>query len=153
MVGQCLGAGKTERVPRIISFSFCVNLIFGVIFTVFTVIFPRQIFGLFSTDSDVLEMAMMFIPCAILSYFGFAFRTPLLALINGVGHAKLNLIVGLLDGVVCRIGLAILLGISFGMGVRGFWYGNVLAGYVPFVIGMVYFYSGKWKTRTLLISG
>ena len=152
MVGQCLGAGKTERVPRIISFSMLVNLTFATILTALTVLLPRQIFGLFNTDPEVLEMAMVFIPCAVLNYYGFALRSPFFSLINGVGHAKLNLSVGILDGVVGRIGLALLLGITAGMGIQGFWYGNVLAGYIPIFIGGTYYISGKWKTQKLLIS-
>ena len=152
MIGQCLGAGKTDRVPRVISFSMLVNLTFATLLTLLTVLLPRQIFGLFNNDSQVLEMAMTYIPCAVLSYYGFALRSPFFSLINGVGHAKLNLSVGLLDGVVCRIGLALLLGISAGMGISGFWYGNVLAGYVPFFIGGAYYIFGKWRTQNLLIS-
>lgn len=152
MVGQCLGAGKPERVPRIIHFSLLVDLIFATILTAITVLLPRQIFGLFNTDQEVLDMAMTYIPCAVLLYYGFALRSPFFALINGVGNAKLNLTVGLLDGVVCRIGLALLLGLTLGMGIKGFWYGNALAGYVPFIIGGIYYVSGKWKTRKLLIS-
>ena len=90
-------------------------------------------------------MAMTYIPVAVLLYLGFALRSPFFALINGSGNARLNLCVGLLDGVVCRIGLAMLLGITMGMGIHGFWYGNALAGYMPFVIGGVYYASGKWK--------
>ena len=153
MVGQSLGAGKTERVPRVISFSMLVNLVFASLLTALTVFMPRQIFGLFNTDPEVLEMALIFIPCAVLNYYGFALRAPFFSLINGVGNAKLNLSVGLLDGVVGRIGLAMLLGITAAMGIEGFWYGNVLAGYIPIIIGGVYYFFGNWKTQKLLISG
>ena len=57
---------------------------------------------------------------------------------------------GLLDGVICRIGLAMLMGLVLEMGIMGFWLGNAFAGYVPFLIGGVYFLSGKWKTRKLI---
>ena len=153
MVGQCLGAGRTERVPREVGYSMLINLGFASILTALTVLLPRQIFGLFNTDPEVLELAMTYVPCAVLSYYGFALRSPFFSLINGVGNAKLNLAVGLLDGVIGRIGLALLLGITVGMGITGFWYGNVLAGYIPFFIGGVYYVSGKWRTQKLLISG
>ncbi|MCL2125796.1 MAG: MATE family efflux transporter [Oscillospiraceae bacterium] len=152
MVGQSLGAGRTERVPKVIGFSMWVNLVFVSIFSAATVLLPREIFGLFNTDKEVLDMAMLYVPIAVLNNYGFALRAPFFSLINGVGNAKLNLAVGLLDGVVCRIGLALLLGITVGMEIRGFWYGNVLAGYAPFFIGGVYYISGKWKTQQLLIS-
>ena len=90
---------------------------------------------------------MTYIPVAVLLYVGFAMRSPFFALINGSGNAKLNLIVGLLDGVICRVGLAMLMGLAMGMGIMGFWLGNAFAGYMPFLIGGVYFLTGKWKRR------
>ena len=53
--------------------------------------------------------------------------------------------VALLDGILCRIGLSLLLGVTLGMGIRGFWYGNALSGLVPFLIGGGYLLSGRWK--------
>jgi Na+-driven multidrug efflux pump len=37
------------------------------------------------------------------------------------------------------------MGITMGMGYMGFWYGNVFAGYIPFIIGGIYFWSGLWR--------
>ena len=152
MIGQCLGAGKAERVPRIMGFSLFVNLACAVFLGALTLLLPRQIFGLFNTDPEVLDMAMAFVPCLILSYFGFALRSPLFALIYGIGHAMLNVCVALLDGVVGRTVMAMFLGITVGMGIRGFWYGSTLAGYIPLLVIGPYFLSGKWKTYKLLIS-
>ena len=42
---------------------------------------------------------------------------------------------------------SLLLGVTLGMGIRGFWYGNALSGLVPFLIGSGYLLSGKWKKR------
>jgi putative MATE family efflux protein len=150
MVGQNIGAEKYHRVPKIIGVSMIIDLSFAALLSFATVCFPRAIFGLFNSDPEVLDMAMTYIPVAVLLYVGFAMRSPFFALINGSGNAKLNLIVGLLDGVICRIGLAMLLGLVFDMGIMGFWLGNAFAGYTPFVIGMVYFLTGRWKTRRLV---
>ena len=40
-----------------------------------------------------------------------------------------------------------LMGLAMGMGIMGFWLGNAFAGYMPFLIGGVYFLTGKWKRR------
>jgi putative MATE family efflux protein len=152
MVGQCLGAGKYERIPKIIRTALIINLIFVSILISATVLFPKTIFGLFNNEEEVLEMALSYIPCAVMLYLGGALRSPFIALINGSGQSKLALSVGILDGVVSRIGLAILLGITFNWGIKGFWYGSAIAGYVPFLIGAVFFVSGKWKTQKLIIN-
>ncbi len=147
MVGQNLGAEKYHRVPKIIGVSMVIDLAFAALLSFLTICFPRSIFGLFNDDPQVLDMAMSYIPVAVLLYVGFAMRSPFFALINGSGNAKLNLIVGLLDGVICRVGLAMLMGLAAGMGIMGFWLGNAFAGYMPFLIGGVYFLTGKWKRR------
>lgn len=149
MVGQNLGAEKYHRVPKIIGVSAVLDMAFALVLTALTVFFPRAIFGLFNSDPEVLDMAMTYIPVAVLLYIGFAARSPFFALINGSGNAKLNLIVGLLDGVVCRVGLAMLMGLVMDMGIMGFWLGNAFAGYVPFLIGGVYFLTGRWKRKRI----
>ena len=52
-----------------------------------------------------------------------------------------------MDGIICRIGFALLLGVYLNWGIRGFWYGNAFAGLMPFVIGSIYLISGRWKLR------
>jgi len=152
MVGQNIGAEKYDRVPRIIGVSFVIDMAFALLLSVLTVFFPRTIFGAFNSEPEVLDMAMTYIPVAVLLYVGFGMRSPFFALINGCGNAKLNLCVGLLDGVICRVGLALLMGVALNMGIMGFWLGNAFAGYVPFFIGGVFFLTGRWKSRQLIES-
>lgn len=149
MVGQNIGAEKYHRVPKIIGVSAIFDVAFALLLSFLTVFFPCTIFGFFNSDPEVLDMAMTYIPVAVLLYMGFAARSPFFALINGSGNARLNLIVGLLDGVICRVGLAMLMGLAMNMGIMGFWLGNAFAGYMPFLIGGVYFLTGRWKKRLI----
>ena len=145
MVSQALGAGKTERVPKVVGHAMWIVAIPAAIFAVITLFRPEWLFGLFSQDPAVLTMAITYIPVAMIQYLGCVLRPPNFALINGSGNSKLNLAVALLDGIFCRIGLSLLLGVVFSWGIRGFWYGNALSGLVPFLIGTVYLLSGRWK--------
>ena len=119
---------------------------------IIVVLVPGHVFGIFTSDRQVLQMAMTYIPVLLLLFGGAALRPPMSSLINGSGNFRLNLAVALLDGVFMRIGLSLLLGLTFGMGVYGFWYGHALAGFTPFVIGGTYFLSGKWRTRKHIIN-
>ena len=150
MVSQALGAGKTERVPKVVGHAMWIVAIPAAVFAVITLFRPEWLFGLFSQDPAVLAMAISYIPIAMIQYLGCVLRPPNFALINGSGNSKLNLAVALLDGIFTRIGLSLLLGVTFGMGIRGFWYGNALSGLVPFLIGTVYLFSGKWKSRGII---
>ncbi|MBE5781342.1 MAG: MATE family efflux transporter [Clostridiales bacterium] len=151
MIAQAIGAEKYKRVPKIIGVSLLIDGIVAVILSLATVFFPRLVFGMFTSDEAVLEMAMLYIPVALVLYAGCVLRPPMFSLINGSGNSKLNLCVALLDGVVVRIGLALYLGLVAGWGIHGFWYGHAFAGTVPFFIGGVYYLSGKWKTRKHII--
>jgi Na+-driven multidrug efflux pump len=118
---------------------------------VIIVIWPQWVFGIFTKDPEVLDMALTYIPVMMVLLLGSALRPPLSALINGSGNFKLNLVVGVLDGVLLRIGLSVLFGITCGFGVYGFWYGHALAGLTPFFVGIVYFFTGRWRTRKYII--
>jgi Na+-driven multidrug efflux pump len=48
-----------------------------------------------------------------------------------------------------RIGLSLLFGLELGMKHYGFWLGDTLAGFTPFFIGIVFYYSGKWKKSSV----
>ena len=145
MISQALGAKKTGRVPAIVFTALWVVAIPASVFAVVTVFRPEWLFGLFSDDPEVLHMALTYIPVALVQYLGATLRPANFALINGSGNSRLNLAVALLDGIAARIGLALLLGVRLGLGILGFWYGNALAGLVPFLIGGVYLLSGRWK--------
>ncbi len=153
MIGQCIGAEKYDRVPKVLKVSFSINLAISAGMGIVTVLFPSAVFGIFTDDAEVLKLALTYIPVALLLFAGSALRPPMSSLINGSGNFKLNLAVALLDGVFMRIGLSVLLGLVLGFGVYGFWYGNALASFTPFVIGGVYFLSGRWRTRKYIIRG
>jgi len=72
------------------------------------------------------------------------------AFIQGIGNARMSMILALLDGVILRIGLSWLLGIVLGWGFYGFVLGYGLAAYGCAIPGMVYFLWGGWKRRKVL---
>ncbi|MBO5888961.1 MAG: MATE family efflux transporter, partial [Clostridia bacterium] len=72
------------------------------------------------------------------------------ALIQGMGHAKLGMLLSILDGVILRIGLSWLLGIVLDLGFYGFVLGYGLAPYGYAIPSTIYFLLGKWKKRKAL---
>lgn len=152
MIGQAIGAEIYHRIPRILGVSLAINTAISLIMTVILLAVPRMVFGIFTSDEEVLKMAISYIPVALLLLAGSALRPPLGALINGVGNFKLNFAVGILDGVLLRIGLSMLLGLYLHFGIFGFWYGHAIAGFTPFVMGGIYFLTGRWRTRKYIVN-
>ncbi len=152
MVGQNFAARKLDRVTRVAGVIAFISLTFAVILSVLMILFPEQIFSIFDDSPAVLEMAHMYVVIAVVNFMGYASRSPFIAVINGIGHAKLSFVIGVIDSFVARLGIAILLGYVFNMGIMGFWLGGVLGGYAYTVIGGAYYFSGKWKTRPLAVA-
>ena len=149
MVGQNIGAEKYERVPKIMLTVAAITFTVAITMSILFCTFPLQLFGIFSREKEVLDIALEYLPIAVLMFFGSACRAPANALINGSGNYKMNFATAIFDGIVMRIGLAVLFGIVLNWGYLGFWLGDALAGFTPLVIGIVFFISGKWKKRTV----
>lgn len=145
MVGQNLGAKKYKRVPQILFWAPACTLAIVSVYIVVLSLFPEKMVGLFTSDATILASASIIILPSIVNSFGSVTRSFAFAIINGSGNSKLNLLVAIVDGMIARISIAYILGWTLGMGPQGFWLGDAIAGFVPFLIGGTYFLTGKWK--------
>ena len=149
MAGQNLSAGEHKRVKQILLTILLVGLALAVLATGVMLLWPTAIYELFTPDPDVLGTAAVLTLPIILNFYGSATRSAAFSLINGSGRSGLNLAIAIIDGVISRIGLAALLGFALRMDCFGFWMGDALAGFMPLVIGSVFFLSGRWKETSL----
>lgn len=145
MVGQNIGAKKYKRVPKICGTIAVITLSIATLMSILFFSFPNQIFGIFTSDASVLAIALEYLPIAAMIFFGSACRAPANAIINGSGNYKVNFATAIFDGIIMRIGFALLFGLALDMKYLGFWLGDALAGFTPMVIGIVFYLSGKWK--------
>jgi putative MATE family efflux protein len=152
MIGQNMGAGKPERVKRVVYTILIICAAACLIISTLFIVFSRQVFSIFSDDPAVLDMAPSYMWVLAVYFLTFAAMSPYNAVVNGIGHASLSFTIGMMDGVVTRIGLSVLLGITFNMGIMGFWLGSAAAGFAAALISGTYYYSGRWKRRKLLIA-
>ena len=147
MVGQNIVAGEFGRVKAILKTLALITLSVALVMSLLICLFPEQIFGIFTDegDGDVLALARGYVPIAVLLFFGAAMRAIMNALINGSGNYRINFVTAILDGIVMRIGLALLFGLALDLRHYGFWLGDALAGFTPFFIGLVFYFTGLWK--------
>ncbi len=145
MIAQSFGARKMDRVKHSFRACMAICMVWWVILSACYLLFPRQIFGLFTTDEQVLELAPTYLRYAVIWLLALCSMDAPFALVQGVGYASFNLVVGLLDGVVARIGLSMVLG-HF-MGLTGFWLGSGLAGFVTTIAMGIYYLTGRWEKR------
>ena len=151
MVGQNIAAGEFDRVKKILVAIARITLTLAAILSLLFILFPEQIVSLFTEpgDVEVLAIAPGFVPIAVLLFLASALRAVMNALINGSGNHRINFVTAILDGIVLRIGLALLFGLALDMKHYGFWLGDALAGFTPFWIGLGFYLSGRWKKGKL----
>ena len=147
IVGQNFAARKFDRVRKVVTDSLLIGGAFAALLSAVIIAWPEQVFSLFNDDPAVLAMSHSYVLIAVLNYFGWSVRSPSTALCNGMGFPLMNFILGIFDGVIMRIGLCVLLGDAFGLGIRGYWMGSAIAGYAFFLVMLPYFLSGRWKDR------
>lgn len=152
MIGQNLGAGKKERAGRVVWSTLGICLVIASAISVLTVAFPRLTFGVFTKDEGVLSMADLYLKILVAHFIWAAVVSAFQAMVIGSGYASMNFAVGILDGIVCKVGLGILFAYVMGMEATGFFLGTAWSRALPAIICFAYFISGKWKTRRLLVN-
>ena len=145
MIGQNIAAKEFARVKRIILNLLVISMSCSIVLCTGFVAFPEKLYSIFTSDTAVIAIGMQFVPVGIIMFFSAPLRSSMTALINGSGNTKVNFIMGIMDGIVVRLSLSFFLGLGLKMGYMGFWLGDVCAGFTPFVVGFVFFLSGKWK--------
>lgn len=150
MVAQNIAAGKQKRAQQVVWYTWLIAGVWTVGFVLIYLLFGRELFMLFSDDPAVHEMSATFIKAIIWIFPALALMRGTNAFIQGIGNAKLSMVLSILDGVALRIGLSWLFGIVLDWGFYGFVLGYGLAPYGCTIPGLIYFFSGVWKKREVL---
>ncbi len=150
IISQNIASGNKERAKKAVYWSWIYSFILTVFFMLLYVVFGRQLFMAFSDDTAVHTLSGTFISAILWMFPAFALMRGSGAFIQGIGNARLAMILAILDGVVLRIGLSWLFGIALGFGFYGFVLGYALAPYGYAIPSTIYFLSGTWQKRKLL---
>ena len=150
MISQNIAAGERKRAKQVVRFAWLYAMVFTVVCMVLYLTIGKQMFMLFSDDPAVHAMSATFISAILWMFPALAIMRGTHAFIQGIGNAKLGLVLSLLDGVVLRIGLSWLFGIALNFGFYGFVLGYGLAPYGCAIPGLIYFLHGGWEKRRTL---
>lgn len=150
MISQNIGAKNIKRAKSVVYWAWVISVAMTVVSIILYVFFGKELFMMFSDDPAVHEMSGEFIKAILWMFPALAIMRGSGAFIQGIGNAKLSMLLALLDGVVLRIGLSWLFGIYFEWGFFGFVLGYGLAAYGFALPSMIYFISGIWERRRTL---
>lgn len=118
--------------------------------------------GYMALEGSIVGLILCIILCLVCNVFiryfffmegykqGVSFITTKQDMVTGCGFVELGFILGLLDGILCKIGFSMLFMNVFRMGYIGLWWGVACSRILPGCICVGYYLSGRWKTRRLL---
>jgi len=147
MISQNIGAGNQKRAKQVVYQSWIISAVMTVVFMGLYVLIGKQLFMIFSDDPLVHEMSATFIKAILCIFPALAVMRGTGAFIQGIGNAKLGMVLAILDGVALRIGLSWLFGIVLDFGFFGFVLGYGLAPYGYAIPSLIYFLSGIWTRK------
>ena len=150
MISQNIAANKQDRAVKVVHYAWLFSAVLTVVFMTAYLLFGEYMFMVFSDDILVHQMSGVFISAILWMFPALAVMRGSSAFIQGIGNAKLSMVLALLDGVILRVGLSWLFGIVLGWGFYGFVLGYGLAPYGCAIPGMLYFLSGVWRRRRVL---
>jgi putative MATE family efflux protein len=150
IISQNIAAGEQKRAKQTVYWAWIYSGILTVFFMILYVCFGKQLFMMFSDDPLVHEQCSVFISAILWMFPAFAIVRGSGGFVQGIGNAKLSMLLALLDGVVLRIGLSYLFGIYLGWGFYGFVLGYGLAPYGFAIPSMIYFFSPVWQKQKTL---
>ncbi len=150
MISQNIGANRPDRAKRVVYAAWAFSGVWTVVFVAAYILFGRQMFMIFSTDPAVHGLSATFISAILWMFPALALMRGTGALIQGIGNARLSMILALADGVILRIGLSWLFGSVLKLGFYGYVLGYGLAPYGFAIPGVIYFLSGLWQKHKRL---
>lgn len=150
MTGQNLGARKIKRAGRITLCTFGAALCCATAAAVPCLLIPEKMFALFTDDPEVIALGAVYLRILVVLIFSSAFTGSFQTMVTGSGFVSLGFAIGVLDGLVCRVGLSWLFANVLGLGYIGLFWGASTARIIPGLLCLGYYLSGRWKTRKLL---
>ena len=145
MVAQNIGAKEQQRAVRCMLYGSLLSGLFAIVFFLLGLLIPEKIVGFFTTDPGVIEEGVAYFAGYKYEYILCSLAFCINGFINGTGHTRLTLINNVVSTYVVRIPACLIIGIVLGAGLFGVGYALPIASLVQVIVGLVFFFSGRWK--------
>lgn len=145
IVGQCLGANKTDRAERTVLLAAIYSGIFVSVFVVLANTSPRMVIELFTKDPAVIHeglFAMRIVSWAVLVA---GFSVSLMSAFFGAGYTKAAMYSGIVGRWFVQVPYSILVAAVMRLPTSFLWFSSLVAELAELSYAAVVFLKGKWK--------
>lgn len=151
IVGQNIGARQIGRIRCGVYYAWAICGGFFLFFGLAQLLFPRELYSIFTNDEAVLKLAPVIISALLIHYPALLIMKGTNGFVQGIGNALFGLIIALMDGLIFRVTFSWLFGIYFNMGLYGMILGYALATYGTAIPNLFYFLFIPWHKRKTVI--
>ncbi len=149
IVAQNYGARNFARIRKAVGYTLLLSSGFYAVFAALMWFFPEQLFSIFTSDRDILDLSHTFSHAIMWTFPGLLLLKGSNGFIHGIGHSWLGMVLGIFDGFVLRIGCSWYFGTVLGWGFYGYVLGYGIAPWGSAFPGILYFLFAPWEKRKL----
>jgi Na+-driven multidrug efflux pump len=151
MVAQNIGAQREDRAIKTMLTGMGLAYAISIPIFILTTIFPQEVLRMFSADPELIAVGIPYLTVFSFDYLLVPVAFCLIGFCIGTGHTTFSLFSNIMSAIVIRIPMAYLLSGAAGLGLRGVGLAVPLATATTIALGLWFFFSGRWKRRTVKI--
>lgn len=149
LVGQNLGAGKEERVRETVRRGVVLTASICLVGALLAILAPKVLLSIFTRDEAVLAAGGRYLRYLGLAYIPLGLMFTLGGVLRGSGDTMATMVLTLLSLWVVRVPLAKWL-VQLGLGVDGVWLAILIGAISGFLLHLIYYRSGRWRTKAVV---
>ena len=127
LVGRNYGAGNIQRVKQIYNKILQYGLVITLLGTIFSIIFGKQLFLIFTKDADVMREGLKYLYIDAWVYFAYVLISVSIAVLQGLKKPNLGMYVGAYRQFIAPMILIFILGQLLNMREIGIWWAIFIA--------------------------
>lgn len=144
LIGRSLGEERPDKAKKYGSLCQETGFIISLILAAIMFFFGKQIFGLFFTADDVIQMGVLISRFIMVIVLFQVSQIIFAGCLRGAGDVKYCLVVSLISVTVIRTLVTILLVSVFNLGLTGIWIGVFSDQFSRFILLSIRFRQGNW---------
>ncbi len=149
LVGQSLGAKRPDKARLYASVCQRIALIISTILFILFIVFRREIVGMFTTDTTIIEQGAILMIIIAFTTHAQTSQVIITGALRGAGDAMYVAMTSLISIAIVRPGLTWLLCYPVGLGLIGAWFGVLIDMFLRLIINFSHFKRGSWTTIKL----
>jgi putative MATE family efflux protein len=148
-VGQNMGAGRDDRVKRIVFWASWMGAAIAGILTVVVMVVPKALISLFTSDPQIIAAGASYLRIVGWGYVPFSLLFIIHGVLRGAGDTFTTMILAFFSLWVFRLPLATWLAYGIGLGVNGVWIAIAVSSLLGMILSRAYYATGRWKRKVV----